>query len=450
MREGARDVLAQHFVGRACSGPFAADALFTEVTSALPFANMGREEFDAVLDFAATGGYALRSYERYARLRPTGDDRLRLSHPRLATQHRLNIGTIVESPLLKLRMIGRKGVPRLGRPAALAGGRVLGDIDEYFIGELTVGDTFVFGGQVVRFEGLRDMEAYVSRSQSRDPKVPSYPGGKFPLSTHLASRVRGILADPDEWEKLPEAVAGWLRIQARKSAQPSADEVLIETFPRGNRHYLVIYPFEGRLVHQTLGMLLTRRLKRAGRQPLGFVANDYALAVWSTKPIAGPACGFGPVPDTELCLDDLFGEEMLGDDLDAWLSESNLMKRTFRMCAVIAGLIERRHPGQQKSGRQMTASSDLIYDVLRRHDPKHVLLQAAWADASTGLLDIARLGDFLRRIKGRIRHLHLTGASPLSIPVLLEIGKESVFHSGADEFLQEMADDLVLKAMAEP
>ncbi|HUS98518.1 MAG TPA: ligase-associated DNA damage response DEXH box helicase, partial [Hyphomicrobiaceae bacterium] len=276
MREGARDVLAQHIVGRACSGPFAADALFTEVTSALPFANMGREEFDAVLDFAATGGYALRSYERYARLRPTGDDRLRLSHPRLATQHRLNIGTIVESPLLKLRMIGRKGVPRLGRPAALAGGRVLGDIDEYFIGELTVGDTFVFGGQVVRFEGLRDMEAYVSRSQSRDPKVPSYPGGKFPLSTHLASRVRGILADPDEWEKLPEAVAGWLRIQARKSAQPSADEVLIETFPRGNRHYLVIYPFEGRLVHQTLGMLLTRRLKRAGRQPLGFVANDYA------------------------------------------------------------------------------------------------------------------------------------------------------------------------------
>ena len=149
-----------------------------------------------------------------------------------------------------------------------------------------------------------------------------------------------------------------------------------------------------------------------------------------------------------LDLDTLFGEDMLGDDLDAWLAELSLMKRTFRLCAVIAGLIERRHPGKTKSGRQMTISSDLIYDVLRKHDPRHILLEAAWADAATGLLDIRRLGDFLRRIKGRIRYRAASHVTPLAVPVLLEIGQELVYGGGvADAILREAADDLVREAM---
>jgi ATP-dependent Lhr-like helicase len=144
----------------------------------------------------------------------------------------------------------------------------------------------------------------------------------------------------------------------------------------------------------------------------------------------------------------LFGEDMLGDDLDAWLAESSLMKRTFRICAVIAGLIERRHPGKTKSGRQVTISSDLIYDVLRKHDPRHILLEAAWADAATGLLDIRRLGDFLRRIKGRIRYRAASHVTPLAVPVLLEIGQELVYGGGvAEHILREAADDLVREAM---
>ena len=141
---------------------------------------------------------------------------------------------------------------------------------------------------------------------------------------------------------------------------------------------------------------------------------------------------------------------MLGDDLDAWLAESSMMKRTFRMCAVIAGLIERRHPGKEKSGRQVTVSSDLIYNVLRAHEPNHILLEAAWADASTGLLDIGRLGDFLRRIKGHIRHQPLAHVSPLAVPVLLDIGKEMVFGGSAREDLLRMAaNDLIREANAE-
>ena len=140
---------------------------------------------------------------------------------------------------------------------------------------------------------------------------------------------------------------------------------------------------------------------------------------------------------------------MLGDDLDAWLAESSLMKRTFRLAAVISGLIERRHPGKEKSGRQVTMSTDLIYDVLRRHDPGHLLLEAAWADAATGMLDLARLGAFLARIKGRIRHQALTRVSPLSVPILLEIGKEHVYGQAQDAMLRDAADVLIRDAMEE-
>jgi ATP-dependent Lhr-like helicase len=390
-----------------------------------------------VLEFVATGGYALKTYDRFAKLRATPDGMLRLSHPRFVQSYRLNAGTIVAAPLIKVRLVGRK-TARSG--AAHAGGRVLGEVDEYFIEQLRPGDAFVLAGEVLRFEGMSETEAFVTRASARDPIIPSYNSGKFPLSTHLAERVRAMLADVDAWARLPEPVAEWLRLQKMHSAIPARDEVLIETFSHRGRHYLVAYPFEGRLAHQTLGMLLTRRLDRAGTQPLGFVANDYGMAVWGLADLSALAA------DGRLDLAELFAEDMLGDDLDAWLAESNLMKRTFRQVALIAGLVERRNPGHEKTGRQVAMSTNLIYDVLRRHDPHHILLEAAWADAATGLLDIARLGDFLRRVAGRIRHQALNGVSPLSVPILLEIGKEAVAGFAREELLREAASALTGEA----
>ena len=435
-RAGALDALAQHVACTAAAGPFAPDALYEEVRAASPYAGLTRTMFDRIVDFVATGGYALRAYERFARLRPTDDGRLRLSHPRLAQQIRLNVGTIVDSPMLKVRLVsgGRK---------ARAGGKVLGDIDEDFIGALSIGDTFVFAGEVVRLEGQAGSDAFVSRAASRDPKVPSYPGGKFPLSTHLASRVRAMLADKSSWARLPTPVAEWLALQEARSALPSPSEVLVETFPRANKHYLVAYPFEGRLAHQTLGMLLTRRLDRAGAMPIGFVANDYGLSIWGLGDIGAL------IESGRLDLARLFEQDMLGDDLEAWLAESSLMKRTFRACAIISGLVERRHPGLEKSGRQLRISSDLIYDVLRKHDPHHVLLEAAWADAATGLLDLARLADFLARIKGHIRYSRLDHVSPLAVPILLDIGRESVAGGAGESLLREAAGDLIAEAISE-
>ncbi len=434
-RRGGLDVLAQHVLGSACAAPFDAEALYDEVTSAAPYAHLDHFTFEKVVDFVATGGYALRAYERYARIRKRPDGKWRLSHPSVAQQYRLNVGTIVEAPMLKVRQV------RAGRAKALAGGRVLGEIEEWFIEQLSVGDTFVFAGQVLRFEGLRESEAFVSRSRTEDPKIPSYQGGKFPLSTYLADRVRRILHDEAAWPALPGDVAEWLKIQKLRSIVPEVDQLLVETFPRGQRFYMVAYPFEGRLAHQTLGMLLTRRLERARARPLGFVASEYALAVWGLADM-GAMAGSG-----RLSMADLFDEDMLGDDLEAWLLESALLKRTFRNCAVISGMIERRSPGKEKTGRQVTVSSDLIYDVLREHEPDHVLLQATREDAATGLLDIRRLGDMLKRVKGRIVHKPLDRVSPLAVPVMLDIGKERIGGEAEESLLADAADDLIEEAM---
>jgi ATP-dependent Lhr-like helicase len=441
LRTGAFDVLAQHVLGCACGEPFLPHELFEEVRTAAPFAGLTRSDFDAVVDFVATGGYALKVYERFAKIRPGKDGRYRISHPRIAQQYRLNVGTIVEETMIKVRLM-RSGRGGRGPTGAIArGGRILGELEEYFIEGLTPGDTFVFSGEILRFEALAEDEAYVSRAHSDDPKVPAYAGGKFPLSTYLAARVRALISEPRAWPALPVQVREWLGIQQWRSRVPLPGELLIETFPRADKNYLVCYPFEGRLAHQTLGMLLTRRLERARLRPLGFVANEYALAVWG---LGDPAFA---IRNGELSLARLFDQDMLGDDLEAWLAESALMKRTFRQCAIIAGLIERRAPGEEKNKRQMTISTDLVYDVLRRHQADHILLRAARQEAAVGLLDIKRLGTMLSRIKGHIVHQALDHVSPLAVPVMLEIGRESVYGEASEQLLAEAEADLVNEAM---
>jgi ATP-dependent helicase Lhr and Lhr-like helicase len=435
-RIGALDVLAQHVLGSACGEAFLADELYAEVKGAAPYAALARADFDAVLDFVATGGYALKAYERFAKIRQGKDGRWRVSHPMIAQRYRMNVGTIVEADMLKVRLVRSRVSKMIPR-----GGRLLGEVEEYFIEMLVPGDTFVFAGEILRYEAIVSDEVYVSRASSDDPKVPSYEGGRFPLSTYLADRVRKIISDRDEWRPLPDQVRDWLGIQQWRSLLPQPRQLLVETFPRADKHYLVCYPFEGRLAHQTLGMLLTRRLERARLRPLGFVANEYALAVWGLGDVALR------IARGELSLADLFDEDMLGDDLEAWLAESALMKRTFRTCAVIAGLIERRFPGKEKSRREVTISTDLVYDVLRKHQGDHILLRAARADAATGLLDIRRLGEMLSRTKGRIVHKALDHVSPLAVPVMLEIGRETVHGDASEEVLAEAEAELLREAM---
>lgn len=419
-RPGGLDVLAQHILGAACAGPVDKDALFDQVRTAGPYGSLSREDFDDVFTFVATGGYALGAYDRFKRLHENEDGLYEISSKTAIHDYRMNVGTIVEAPTLKVRM---------GR------GKVLGEVEENFVNYMTEGDTFVFAGRLLEFIEVRETSVITRPGKGDAPAVPAYVGGRLPLSTHLADRVRTILSDPATWADLPEQVSEWLEVQRWRSLLPSREGLLVETFPRGNKHYLVAYCFEGRNAHQTLGMLLTRRMERAGLNPLGFVATDYVLGVWSTK----------SAESADIAA--LFSEDMLGDDLEEWMAESSMLKRTFRNVAVIAGLIQRRHPGEEKTRRQVTFNSDLIYDVLRSHEPHHVLLRATRADAASGLTDVRRLADMLARVKGHITHRHLDRVSPLAVPILLEIGRESVYGAAIDELLGESADALISEAM---
>jgi ATP-dependent Lhr-like helicase len=406
-RPGGLDVLAQHVIGLACSAPFHPDDAYAEVRRAAPYADLPRKDFDDVLGFVEDGGYALAAYERWRKLFRDSEGRVHLRHARLAAQYRMNIGTIVEAPLLKVRLVGKK-----------RSGPVLGEIEEYFVNLLRPGDTFMFAGRLLRFLRLHEMAVECAEGGDGEPMVPAYEGGRLPLTTSLADRVRGLLQDPAGWALFPDQVREWLRLQRVFSRLPGRNDLLVETFPRGDRWYLVAYCFEGRNAHQTLGMLLTKRMEREGYAPLGFVATDYVLGVWSAN--------------QPLNVARLFDQDMLGDDMETWLAESSMLKRTFRNAAVIGGLIQRHQPGADKTRRQVTVNTDLIYDVLRRHQPDHVLLRAARADAASGLIDVGRIAGMLARVKGRIVHMVLSRVSPLAIPVLLEIGRESV-RSDADE-----------------
>ncbi|HYZ20878.1 MAG TPA: helicase-related protein, partial [Rhodopila sp.] len=423
-RPGGLDVLAQHLAGLACSAPFLPDDVYQEVISAAPYASLSRCDFDDVLRFVEDGGYALSAYERWKKLFRDSEGRMHIRNARVAALHRMNIGTIVEAPVLKVRLLGRRGA-----------GALLGEVEEYFVNMLRPGDTFMFAGRLLRFIRLRENVVECVEGGDGDPMVPAYEGGRLPLTTNLADRVRTMLQSPNTWHLFPEQVQEWLTLQRKVSRLPGRDDLLVETFPRANRWYLVAYCFEGRNAHQTLGMLLTRRMERAGYAPLGFVATDYVLGVWSAnRPTDIPA---------------LFDQDMLGDDLEAWMAESSMLKRTFRNVSVIAGLIQRNQPGAEKSRKQVTVNSDLIYDVLRRHQPDHILLRATRADAATGLTDVGRLAGMLARAKGRIVHMMLSRVSPLAVPVLLDIGRESVRSDQDEDAMLAEAEAIIAEATGE-
>ncbi len=409
-RPGGLDVLAQHVLAMACAAPFREDDLYAEVVRAAPYAALTRRDFDDVVRFVEDGGYALAAYERFRKLFRDSEGLLHVRGKMVAAQLRMNLGTIVETPLLKVR---------------IRGGGVVGEVEEWFVSTLEAGDCFLFGGQVLRYERLDPGAVIVSRGGEGEPRVPVYAGARMPLTTHLAARVRAILSDPRRWRHLPEPVKEWLRLQRYKSELPPRDGMLVETFPRGGKWFLVAYTFEGKLAHQTLGMLVTKRMERLGLAPLGYVGTDYILAIWSA---------FEP---TDVAA--LFTEDILGDEMEEWLAESSMLRRTFRNIATIAGLIEKSHPGAEKSGRQMTMNSDLIYDVLRRHQPDHILLRATRAEAAQGLTDVARIASLLARVQGRIRHRVLEQVSPLAIPALIEQGREWVAGGAEDALLAEAA-----------
>ncbi|MGO1303813.1 MAG: ligase-associated DNA damage response DEXH box helicase [Sphingomonas parapaucimobilis] len=416
-RRGALDVLAQHVMACACAAPFEQGALLDEIRSAMPYSALDDATFDRVLHFIADGGYSLRAYDKFKRLVQQPDGLWRVTHPQFIAQHRLNAGIIVEATMLKVRF---------------RNGRQLGRVEEGFAATLAPGDTFFFAGLSLEVESI-DGEDLIVRATSRPARIPTYGGSRMPLSTSLADRVRGFLADRREWDRFPPDVHDWLEMQDRRSVLPRPGQLLVETFPREGRHYMVAYSFEGWNAHQSLGMLITRRMEAQGLKPLGFVASDYALACYGLEKMTDPASLFSP--------------DILENEFVDWVQQSHLLKRAFREVAVIGGLVERQHPGKRKTGRQVTFSTDLIYDVLRKYEPGHLLLQAAWDDARARITDVGRLANLLDRAGGTMLHVDLERVSPLAVPVLVLIGREKVSTGSADDDLLIEAEALAAEAM---
>ena len=415
---GPRDVLCQHLLICAASGAFEADALYAQIRSAGPYCGLTRAEFDACLEFCATGGYALRAYDRYQRL-VERDGRWQLRDPRAARQIRMNIGTIIDTETLKVRMKNARG------------GGALGEIEESFAATLTKGDTFLIGGQIVRYEGLREMTVEVTRRPSANPKVATFMGTKFATSTQLSQRILEIFAQ-DSWPDLPAHTASWLALQRERSKLPQQGRLMVESFARDGREYTCIYGFAGRNAQQTLGLLLTQRMEEAGLEPLGFLATDYATMIWGLQRVSDPARLLAP--------------ENLREGLELWLAGNAVMKRTFRGAAVISGLVDRMTVGKRKSGRQATFSSDILYDTLRKYDPDHLLLDITREEAMKGLVDFGRIEDMLARTQGKIDHLVLDGVTPLAAPMLLEMGRVPIKGAAEERLLSDAVDALMSDA----
>jgi ATP-dependent Lhr-like helicase len=416
-RPGSLDVLAQHVMACACAGPFHEDALLAEVRSALAYAWVDDATFQRVLNFVADGGYALKAYDRFKRIVRDKAGVWRLAHPNQAQRHRMNAGIIVDSEMLTVRF---------------RNGRSLGKVEERFAAQLTAGDTFFFAGMSLEVESVKDMDVVV-RAAKKSATIPSYGGLRLPLTTHLSQRVQAMLSDRAGWGRFPDDVREWLEMQDFRSRLPAPGELLVESFPHGGKHYTAYYTFEGWNANQSLGMLITRRMEDRGLLPGGFVANDYCLAVWGLKPVTDPR--------------PLLSPDILTHEFTEWVTESHLLRRAFREVAVISGLVERQHPGQRKTGKQVTFSTDLIYDVLKKYEPDHVLIEAAWADARARMTDLGRLAALLERSDRELVHVELERVSPLAVPVMTMIGRESVPQGAVDDELLLEAEGLIAAAM---
>jgi ATP-dependent Lhr-like helicase len=417
-RPGALDVLAQHILAMAVAAPFQQDELIAEVRSAAPYAGLKDETFEEVLNFIATGGYALKAYDRFRRLVSQAGGMWRIARPGIAQQHRLNAGVIVEQPLLTVRF---------------RNGRKLGTIEEGFASTLAPGDHFFFAGLSLEVEQFKDTDIVVHASTKR-ARIVTYGGQRMSMSTHLANRVRQMLADRNDWHRFPDDVSEWLEVQSERSVLPEPHQLLVETFPHEGQHFMVAYSFEGWNAHQSLGMLLTKRMEKAGLKPLGFVANDYGLACYGLEPITDPQS--------------LFSADILEQEFVDWVESSYLLKTAFREVAVIGGLVERQHPGRKKTGRQVSFSTDLIYDVLRRYEPQHLLLRAAWDDARRRMTELGRLVRLVDRASATMLHVQTDRITPMAVPLMVIVGRESLPPGAeADEALLTQAEALAEEAM---
>jgi len=390
------DVLAQHCISRALAGGFDAEALLAQVRRTHAFAQLGDAQWQDVLQFIVQGGRALAQYPDFHKAVQDEDGIYRVHDRRQALRHRLSIGTISSDGSVRVQF--------------LRGGS-LGAVEEQFAGRLRRGDRFQFAGRLLELVQLKDMTAYVRVARGGEGVVPRWQGGQLALSTSLGRELEAVLGGADD---SPESrwLAPLMDLQASLSARPSPDHLLVEDVRRREGQFLFVYPFAGRHVHEALAALLALRCTRLQRNSIGYAVNDHGLVLAPALPIALNAAQWSALLDPGALLDDLRAAVNLGE----------LARRQFRGIARVSGLLVPSLPGgMPRSLRQLQASAGLLYDVLREHDPEHMLLQLAEREVLHDSLDVDGLRDALQRMQGRALSLQAPRSlTPLGFPLWAE------------------------------
>lgn len=413
------DVLVQHLVTVALGGGFEPDALYAEVRSAHAYRTLTRAEFDWALAFVEKGGTSLAAYPDYHRVQRI-DGLYRVPDRGIAKRHRLSVGTIVGEASIQVKY--------------LTGGNI-GTMEENFVARLREGDCFVFAGRVLEYVRTRDMVAYVRKATKKRGIVPSWGGGKMPLSTELADAVAEVLAGAaqgDFFEPELQAAQPMLATQARLSRLPTPKTLLIERFQSREGHHLYLYPFAGRYVHMGLASLLAWRLAKDRPNTFSMSVNDHGFEL-----LAAEAVDVAPLLDKRA----LAAGDLLADVL-ASLNSGELALRRFREIARVAGLIFTGYPGAARSNKQLQASSGLFYEVFRKYDAGNLLLGQAENEVLSQELDIRRLAATLKRMSAQtVDFVELKVPSPFSLPLMVERFRETLTNEKLADRLARIIRD---------
>lgn len=415
----AYDVLIQYMVTRAVGMGFDSDKMFREVINTYCFAGLAREEWEWMLSFISNGGSTLNNYDEYHKVINI-DGVYRVTNRRVAMRHRMHIGTIVGDALMSVRY--------------MTGGFV-GTIEEYFISRLVPGNVFVLAGKKLELVMVKDMIAYVRRSQAKTAIVPSWMGGRLPLSANLGEVLRSTFqkAINPEQHPLLNFLKPLFDIQQSVSYIPKEDELLVELIDTKDGHHLFVYPFEGRLVHQSMASLLAYRLSMIMPITFSIAMNDYGFELLSDQPI----------PLTEANAKELFTPNNWYIDLQRSVNAAELGKRKFRDIAVIAGLIFQGFPGAHKKQRHLQNSTSLIYEVLTEHEPTHLLLQQAYNEVLTYEVEAARLYHSLERIcRSKIVIVKPKSLTPFCFPIKVDSLREELTSEKLEDRIKRMHADL--------
>jgi ATP-dependent Lhr-like helicase len=416
------DVLVQYLVTLAVSGGFRREEVFEEVRQTFCFASITEEEFAWCLDFITTGGNSLGAYDEYHKVTRGEDGVYRVESKRVAMMHRLSIGAIVSETTLMVKYMS---------------GGYIGSIEEYFISSLKVGDTFWFAGRSLKFMKVKGTEALVKKSKSKKGKIPSWRGGRMQLSSQLSQFLRQALEElklEDYHDAELKKLAPLRDIQAKRSAVPGADELLIEYFQDREGYHLLMYPCEGRGIHEGLSSLIAYRIGQFAPLTFTIAMNDYGFELLSDQPI----------PIEEALGSDLFNVSELTNDLNAGINATEMAKRRFRDIAAIAGLIFKGYPGKQKKEKHLQSGSQLFFDVFSDYEPNNLLLQQAYDEIMTFQLQEARLRSALDRINSQtLLFQQPPKATPFSFALIVDRLRERISSESLEDRIKRMRLALV-------